>query len=208
MIESVENAFQLALIAVCMTLSIIYAVREKARDGSLLVMFYGSYLLGDLYWLLYLLFYGHTPKIFYVSDLSWDAAYVFLHLMLQRLSSEEERKARYPLVWLLPVFTAAMCVFYMQWGSYISNVIAAVLMSLLLIHSVRGLAFIRKNPQAGNRKMLYIVTLVFCVIEYCAWTSSCFFEVDTLASPYIWFDILLTVNIAFFLPAFRKAVES
>ena len=83
MIESVENAFQLALIAVCTTLSAVYAVRKKPRNGSLLVMFYGSYLLGDLYWLLYLLFYGHTPKIFYVSDLSWDAAYVFLHLLLQ-----------------------------------------------------------------------------------------------------------------------------
>ena len=49
MIESIENAFQLALIAVCMALSVVYAVREKQGNGTLLVMFYGSYLLGDLY---------------------------------------------------------------------------------------------------------------------------------------------------------------
>ena len=42
MIESVENAFQLALIAVCLTLAVIYTVREKPRNGTLLVMFYGS----------------------------------------------------------------------------------------------------------------------------------------------------------------------
>ena len=100
MIESVENAFQLALIAVCLTLAVIYTVREKPRNGTLLVMFYGSYLLGDLYWLLYLLFYGDNPSIFYIPDLSWYAAYGFLYLLLQRLSSKEERQSGCLPAWL------------------------------------------------------------------------------------------------------------
>ena len=93
MIESLENAVQLALVAVYMALSIIYALREKPRNSVLLVMFYGSYLLGDLYWLLYLLFYSDNPAIFYIPDLSWYAAYGFLYLLLQRLSSKEERQS-------------------------------------------------------------------------------------------------------------------
>ena len=215
MIESIENALQLGLIVLCLTISAVYAFREKPPNGSLLVMFYGSYLLGDLYWLLYLLFYGHTPEIFYVSDLSWYAAYVFLHLMLQRFSTEEERKSRPPLAYMPVILTTGMGVFYIWWGisygsggEYTGNFISALMMSLLLIHSVRGLVFIRKNPEAANRKMLYIVTLVFCLIEYCAWTCSCFWFEDTLANPYLWFDFMLTVCMAFFLPAFRKAVKA
>ena len=208
MIESIENAVQLVLLIACTVLAVMYNIRRNPPNGGLLVLFFGSYLLGDLYWLLYLLFYGHTPKIFYVSDLSWYAAYVFLHLLLMRLSTEEERKTRCPAVWLLPAFTTGMCIFYMQYGSYISNVIAAVLMSLLLVHSARGLVHIRKHPEAASRKMLYITVLVFCFIEYCAWTASCIWEGDTLANPYLWLDCGLTVCMVFILPAFRKAVDA
>ena len=214
MIETIENAFQLALIAVCLTLAVIYTVREKPRNGTLLVMFYGSYLLGDLYWLLYLLFYGDNPSIFYIPDLSWYAAYGFLYLILQRLSTKEERKISCPLAWLALLFTGGMGIYYIIWyidngynDGYISTVVSAILMSLLLFHSVRGLVYIRTHPEALRRRMLYIVTVVFVVLEHALWTASCIWSEDTLANPYYWFDVMMTVNLAFFLPAFRKAVS-
>ena len=208
MIESIENAVQLALLLVCTAVSGATAVRGRERSGAILTPFYGSYALGDLYWLLYLLFYGHTPKLFYVSDLSWYAAYLFLYLLLQLVSDPEERGTRCPALLVLPLFTVAMCVFYMRWGDYAGNVITAVLMSLLMMHAARGLYYLRRHPEGSARRWLYVATLIFCAIEYAAWTSSCFWAGDTWANPYLWFACLLTLSALLFLPAYRKGVAA
>lgn len=79
-------------------------------------------------------------------------------------------------------------------------------MSLLLIHSIRGLLYMRTNPAARSRRALYMTTLTFCALEYAAWTASCFWEGDTWHNLYFWFDSAITLCILFFLPAYRKAV--
>ena len=208
MIESIENAIQLALLLVCTAVSGIHAARSRSRADATLTLFYGSYALGDLYWLLYLLFYGHTPRLFYVSGLSWYAAHLYLYLLLQLVADPRERRTRCPAVFLFPLFTAVMCAFYMRWGDYVGNVIAAVSMSLLLVHAARGLHWLRRHPEGSARRWLYVVTLIFCAIEYAAWTSSCFWEGDTWANPYLWFDCMLTLAVLLFLPAYRRAVAA
>ena len=67
MIEIIENAVQLAVLTICMVLSADYSYRKQNRESAILAMFYGSYVLGDLYWLLYLICYGYTPRVFYVA---------------------------------------------------------------------------------------------------------------------------------------------
>ena len=207
MIEIVENSLQLALLLTFTILSGVYAYRRQNISAGNLTTVYGSYVLGDIYWLLYLVFFEHTPNVFYVPYLSWYAAYLFLFLMLQHLAPEEKRH-RCPAAWLMPVFTTGMCIFYMQYGDYMGNLITAVLMGLLMFHVFRGLDYIRRHPEARPRRMLYLVVLGFCVLEYLAWTSSCFFEGDTLANPYLWLDFMVTPCLMLLLPAFRKAVET
>lgn len=208
MTEIIENSLQLVLLMACTVLAGVYAFRTKSMSAGILTMFYGSYVLGDIYWLLYLVFYNHTPDVFYVPYLSWYAGYLFLFLFLQRLAPEEERKTVYPATWLMPVFTGGMCIYYMQFGDYLGNVITAVLMGLLLFHAVRGLIWIRRHPEGKRRRALYAVVLAFCVLEYLAWTASCIFVGDTLSNPYYWFDFMLTPCAMLILPAFRKAVAT
>ena len=91
----------------------------------------------------------------------------------------------------------------MQWGSYASNIVAAVLMTGLIWHAFYGLTYLRENPGKGHeRKTLYVVTLLFCGIEYALWISSCFWA----DSVYYWLDIMLSAGVILFLPAVRKAV--
>ena len=208
MIEIVENAVQLALLVVCIAISGRNAARSRERADVILVMFFGTFALGDLYWLLYRVFYGETPQLFYVADLSWYAAYLFLYLLLQELSDPGERRVRHPVVLVFPAFAAVMCAFYMKWGDYLGNVMSAVLMTMLMVHAARGLLWLRSRPQAVGRRALYIVVLIFCAIEYGDWTTSCFWSGDTWRNPYFWFDCLLTLSFAFFLPAYRKAVPA
>ena len=108
----------------------------------------------------------------------------------------------------IPVFTVGMCVFYMRWGDFVGNIIVATLMTGLIWHAVYGLQTVRGQEDKGkNRRMLYIVTLVFCAAEYGIWTSSCFWMGDTIMNIYFWFDFLLSITFMLFLPALRKAVS-
>ena len=43
----------------------------------ILAFAYASFLMGTLYWVLYLAIIGNIPQVFYVSEISWLASYLF-----------------------------------------------------------------------------------------------------------------------------------
>ncbi len=204
MIESYENIIQIVVLVVCVTVAGSRALAYRSRTWTLLAFSFGSMLLGDLFWLACLIFYGDTPQISAVSDLSWYAAYLFFYLLLRQVTPQVSgrEKSLFPL--LAPAFTLAMAAFYSQWGGVLNNIIYALLMGLLM-----G-AVLRRFRGVGNRpyRSLLTVTLVFCLLEYCLWTASCFWDGDTLKNPYYWCDFLVTVSYLFFLPATKKAVAA
>lgn len=208
MIEIIENIAQFSVIILCAAVSAVLTIRNRRDSSVLLFFFYVSYALADLFSILYLLFYNQTPVVFYVSDLGWYSSYLFLYMLLVRLSSPGEKAVRCPALWALPAFSVAMAIFFMQWGDYPGNIICAVLMSLLLYHSARGLVFERRCPQSPSKRPLYILTLSFCTMEYSAWIVSCFWSGDSFANLYFWFDCMITVSMLLFLPAYRKAVPA
>ena len=201
MIETVENAVQLAVVSLCCGISAIRVIRRRSRLWVLMTLFYGTFLLGLLYWLLYLLFYGDTPQFRYISELNWYTAYLFLFLILQNLSVPAERAVRARSLLFSPVFAFGMAVLYMQYSSVLSSICSAAIMSLLIYHSVRGLIYHRKKPQHGTWCVFYRLTLLFCTAEYCMWTITCFYWSDTLGNPYFWFDMLQTVCFLLFIRA-------
>ena len=203
MIERYENALQIAVLLCCVPLAVYRAVPHRSRPWALLAFFYGNWLLGDLFWLFCLLLTGKTPEISIVSDLSWYASYLFLYLLLREMARPEPGGSRQFLPWLGFAFAFGMAAFYMQWGEYLSNLIYAVLMGLLLYAAIRRLINRSRNPGCVSFSVL---VLVFCLLEYALWTASCFRSDESLSNPYFWFDALLTVSFPFFLPAVKKAV--
>ena len=240
MIETIDNTFQWIMTGVCTVIALYRAARLKSRRWSMLGLFSGVYLLGLTYWLMFLLFYGHMPMYSYIPDLCWYSAYLFLLLLLIYIREESSGSDSFPgdpeegflkrvskvspVLWLVPVFTIGMSIFYMQRGDYISNIIAAVLMTGLIWHSLAGLITsgksndakgsnenevnaADKNVKKNGHRMLYAVTFLFCVTEYALWTTSCFWAGDTIANPYFWFDFLLSLTFPMFIPALGKAAE-
>ncbi len=221
MIERIDNIIQLVTTGTCAVVALYQAVRLKDRAWSVLGLFSGVYFLGILYWLLFLLFYGHTTEYSYIPDLCWYSSYLFLMLLNIYVRGESSGKDSFPVgpgaemreiihsirpsLWLVPVFTAAMCIFYMQYGDFLSNIIAALLMTGLIWHASAG--FLSSGEEKGKNKNrgVYAVTLLFCFTEYALWTTSCFWMGDTLANPYFWFDLLLSITFLLFIPALRKA---
>lgn len=196
MIDQIENAIQVAVLLICIIAAAVPAISRKSRTWTLLTLFYGSWFLGDLYWLICYLFYDTMPQISVVSDMSWYAACIFLYMLLGEAAPP--KKTKHWLPWLGPVFTAAMAVFFMQWGEYFNNAVYAVLMGLLLFASIRRL-------QDGQQRFLSALILIYCLLEYGMWTASCFWKAPVLSDPYYWFDLMITASFCLFLPAVRKA---
>lgn len=201
MIETVENAAQLAVVGVCCGISFYRLTRRRSRLWVLMTLFYGSFLLGLLYWLLYLLFYGYTPEFRYISELSWYTSYLFLAMVLHLLADPAERSVRSWIPKLTIVFAAGMCVLYMHYSSWMSNILSAVVMSLMMYQAVRGLIFHKKQKPHGRHIWLYCAVLLFCSAEYLMWTITCFYWSDTMKNPYFWFDIQQTLCFPLFIPA-------
>ena len=204
MIESYENAFQVIVLLVCVIIAMLLTVIYHRRIWIMLFYFYGAWLMGDAFWLMCLIFYGQVPQITFISDISWLSSYIFLYLLLARAAPLGENRRRYFLPWLGPVFTMCMAFFFMKYGTMIlGNLICGIMMGLLLYSSFYRLM---DRDRYRNQLFLIICIIIFCVLEYGLWLSSCFWEGNTMANPYYWFDIAMTLLFPFFLPAAKKAV--
>ena len=188
-LESLVNALQIAILSICCIFTLVKMLSIRGKSWILLFFFYGSFLLGDLYWQVCLIFYGDKPQIAVVSDLSWYAAYLFLFLLLRTAWESEKTDSFIP--YLALIFTAGMAAFYIREGNIISNIIYAALMGLLLFTVVNGL--LHKNEGEEHFSPLYLTVLIFCFFEYAMWTASCFWERAVFRHAYYVFDLLLTL---------------
>ncbi len=203
MIDVYENSVQVAVLLGCLAFALPKALRTRERVWTLLVLAYGSWAMGNFFWLACHVFYGAMPQITLVSDLSWYTFYIFLYMLLREVTPPEKAGERRVLPWLGVVFAVGMAVYYIQWGNAVSNLICALLMSLLLFSVIRRLLDIRMY---AKQRFLFILILAFCLTEYLMWTSSCIWESNSLLAPYYWFDILLTISFPLFIPATKRAV--
>jgi len=203
-VESIDNLLQIFILIIC---TIVSFLRALAGDKSwiLLFLFYGCWLLGVLYWLFCIVFYQSTPQISVISDLSWYAAYIFLYMLIRQTAPPEKALSKKFIVWLGPLFCAAMMIFFIQFGAVVSNLIYAGLMGLLTYASLHR---ITEKKRYHEQCWLCVVILIICLLEYVLWTVSCFFEGNTLSNPYYWIDCILSFSFLFLLPAAKKAVVS
>jgi len=134
---------------------------------------------------------------------------LFLFVLQNTLYLPGERGFRPPLAWAVPAFSAAMCLFFFRWGDYLLNVLWAVLMGTCGYCALRGLLFARRqNGGMRSRQYFDMAVLAFILLEYCLWVSSCYWSTDSFATPYVWFDFLLTTMFLAFIPALKKVVAA
>ena len=204
MVDYLNNTIQIIMLVVCVIAAAGRALKYRSRSWTMLSFFYGCWVLGDIYWLVCMLFYGVSPQISVVADLSWYASYIFLYLLLSYMLPSGDVHNGSIIPWFGPVFAVGMACFFMLWGEIISNMIYAALMGLLLFSSARRLTEKQRKKQY---RFLPAAVLTFCLLEYGLWTSSCIWSEEVLVNPYYIFDFLLTVSFPLFIPAVGKAVS-
>ena len=79
--ELIENLLQLLTTCIGALLSGIAWQKNRRQAYFLLLCFYGCFVLGSLYWTLYLLLFDTTPRVFYVSEFGWVASVIFLRIL-------------------------------------------------------------------------------------------------------------------------------
>ena len=204
MIEIWVNLFQFVMLAMALGITITRAVSTKSRKWLIVSLFFFSYALGDLYWLMSLIFLGDIPQYGHISEFAWYASYLFLLVLFGQISGQENKNRHYDRVlFIIPVFTAASCIYFMQWGDYINCVICAVLTSIVLWKAGDGLLkAVRDKEHCHPETRIYGVAVAVIMLEYIEWYASCiWYDNATASNPYYWIDIILTIAVVSFLPA-------
>lgn len=86
--ELVDNLFQVVVLFGAAVAAAILSIRRKERGCLILAFGYACFAMGTLFYVLYLTIMGTVPQVFYVSEISWLAAYLFF-LSLQIVRTEE-----------------------------------------------------------------------------------------------------------------------
>ena len=75
--ELVDNLFQVVVLFGAAVAAAILSLRRKERGCLILAFGYACFAMGTLFYVLYLTIMGTVPQVFYVSEISWLAAYLF-----------------------------------------------------------------------------------------------------------------------------------
>lgn len=75
--ELVDNLFQVVVLFGAAVAATVLSVRRKERGCLILAFGYACFAMGTLFYVLYLAIMGTVPQVFYVSEISWLAAYLF-----------------------------------------------------------------------------------------------------------------------------------
>ena len=141
MTELLDNALQLLCVTLCGLYSLFATVTKRNYKWLLVTLFYLSFGIGLAYWVLYLVLFNSSPRVFFVAELNWVASYIFLAMRLVLSLSGEERKMRSkPVFWLLPAFSLVMCVFFCFRSSYLENIFMGAALAVCGFLAVKGLS--------------------------------------------------------------------
>ena len=217
MVDVIENAFQIASLIFCTSFSIYRILKTKDKSWVLLFFFFGSYLMGDLYWQAVTYFYGDTPSIALISDLSWYASFMFIYLLLYMENEkhkglgrprEDYENSMLSLVpWLGPIFSTVMSLLYMQIGAIISNTIYGILMAVILYYLIDTVIRFHGTRCLRIRWLCHAIAFT-CLSEFGSWTASFFNGESSFSNPYYWFNILSSISFTFYLWPLSKEVRS
>lgn len=198
--ELIDNCFQIAVLLCAALAAIAAALRHKDRRFLILALFFVCVSMGTLYWVLHIFIFGNVPQVFYVSEFSWLAAYLFL------LSFQIVRTDRVRPFFSLPslafaLLTAAVVLAFRMFGPsyFVSAAFAGVVFAIVY------LAVWRLRCRGGGG--LIDCWLLLCVgLQLLLYVVSVFMQDYTRFNLYFAVDITLTLSFAALLPLALREV--
>ena len=198
--ELIDNCFQVAVLFCAALAAIAAAIRHKDRRFLILALFFICISMGTLYWVLHLFIFGDVPQVFYVSEFSWLAAYLFL-LSFQMVRTDWVRPLFSLLALACALLTAAVVLAFQIFGP--SYVVSAAFAGV--VFAIVYLAVWRLRRKGGGG--LIDCWLLLCVgLQLLLYVVSGFMQDFTRFNLYFAVDITLTLSFTALLPlALREA---
>ena len=199
--ELIDNCFQIAVLLGTALVAIAVTLQHKDRRFLILALFYICISMGTLYWVLHLFIFGDVPQVFYVSEFSWLAGYLFL------LSFQMVRIDRMRLVLSLPslfcaLLTAAVVLAVRIFGP--SLLVSAAFAGV--VSTIVYLAVWRLRCR-GDGRMIDCWLLLCVGLQLLLYVVSCFMNEFTHYNLYFAVDITLTFSFAALLPLALREVK-
>lgn len=189
--EIIDNVFQVTVLFIAVVADITYGILRKNRLYIILALSHGCFMMGTLYFVLYLTIRGVVPQIFYVAEISWIASYLFLHsYQIVRYRNQKISFSIIPLLCGIGIAVIAMCsrIFGPSWISTGAFALAAgSIVYISVFQILYGDAARRKNIKTDSCLLLCVV------LQLVLYISSSFFHDYTKFNLYFAVDMMLTI---------------
>lgn len=192
--ELIDNCFQVAVLFLAALAATAAALRHKDRRFLILALFFICVSMGTLYWVLHIFILGDVPQVFYVSEFSWLAAYLFL-LSFQMVRTDRIQPAVSLPALLSALLTAAVVLALRMFGpSLVVSAAFAGVMSATVYLAVWRL----QRRDGGGRMDCW---LLLCMgLQIILFVVSGFTQDYTRFNLYFAVDLALTLSFAALLP--------
>ena len=192
--ELIDNLFQIAVFGGSACAAAALALHHRSRRLFILALAYACFCMGTLYFVLHLAVFATVPQIFYVSEISWIASYLF-YLSLQ-IFRNDEKTIRFS--WPAALTAAAVAAGAMLCRIFGPSYLVTGLFALTA-GAIAYLSVFRLNTSLPYRR---IDALMFaCVIlQLTLYSVSSLFSDYTHFNLYFAIDITLTLSLAALLP--------
>ena len=200
--ELIDNLLQVAALGSTALAAAAASVRRRDRRCLILALAYDCFAMGTLFYVLHLAIVGTVPKVFYVSEVSWLAAYLF-YLSLQILRAEPIA-VRFSWLPALGALLAAVTVLVVRimGPSYLVSALFALTVSAIVYLSAFRLL------HAPQRSRLDACMLLCVTLQVLLYLVSVFMSDYTRFNLYFAVDLALTASLIALLPLTLREVPA
>lgn len=192
--EIIDNVFQVAVFFAAAFADMVYWFYKRDRLYIILALVHSCFMMGTLYFVLHLVIRGVVPQVFYVSEISWIASYLFMHTyQIVRYSIKKIRIAKIPVICGAGVLIASL------WSGIFGPVFLSTGTFAIVAGVIVSVAVFRILYEKETHGVCYCM-IVCVVLEVALYVSSNFIHDYTRFNLYFLIDFVLTIVNMLLLP--------
>ncbi len=201
LLDDFENMLTLLAAIVGLLGCLFKYIRVQKRGYLILIIFFLCDFLSDYYWTIYSFVMRSYPEVSeFLAYLGWNAAYLVLLIAVLYMGEEGAKRYFHPIM-LWPFFTnVSQFLLYIQYGGLFNNLWQVGVTTITMIVCMQHILYYLKHKKIGAKKPYFsILVLVYLMLGYGMWTSSCFEWNYQLLDPYFYFTFLSAIVMVTFM---------
>lgn len=209
-IDNLENIIMLLCTITGLLYCIFKYIEIPKRGYRLLIVFFLAKFLSEYYWTIYMLITRDDPDVSeFAAYLGWNVGYLFLLITVFFVRQSGAKRYFHPVILLPVLLNIPQFILYIQYGAVLNNIWQVGVTTLTAVFCLQELMYWLKNRKKQKAFPLFsLLVILYLVMEYAMWTSSCFDWPGAAQSPYLYCSIVSSLLTVFFGYGVRKYYDS